>query len=200
MALLVVWSIAGCSSPVPAFDARSPDAPTDFSVDVSVIAGRNAAGQTGVHRRTGRFILMADGGLHSDVGKSMQPNVRPAQTRQLDTAQVEAVWRLCQSLGLADPADGQPPINDMLLRPGDGEIVTVATLTGGEERWQFIWRNGFKESTAPAAEQLVRELAALSWMTDEPPSSAMAPIRYEFGPDPYERYRTAPETPAGEKP
>lgn len=200
-ALLLTLVAAGCASNQPSFDPLGPQPPSDFSVDASVVVGRNATEQVGVHRRQGRHILFADGGLHSDVGPSLTPDVRPAETRQLTTAQVESVWRLAQSLGLTDPEKGSRPINDTLLKPGDGEIVTVATFTGGDDRWQFIWRNGFREPTDPAAAALVRELAGLAWMTDTPPNQSMAPIRYDLGTDPYARYRQmgppAPATPSG---
>ena len=38
--------------------------------------------------------------------------------------------------------------------------------------------------------ETIRRLAALAWATDLPSNETfVAPIRYDFGPDPYARYR-----------
>jgi hypothetical protein len=65
----------------------------------------------------------------------------------------------------------------------------LSVQAGGEYRGVArTFDRSSAEATAEAA--LVRELAALAWANELPNDRVMViPKRYDFGPDPYERYR-----------
>ena len=61
----------------------------------------------------------------------------------------------------------------------------MVLVTGDGHRWARTETLG---GTDGALDRLVERLAGLAWAADTPAAGA-PPHRYDFGPDPYERYR-----------
>ena len=162
----------------------------------------------GMVTRVGRSPL----GL-SNVGLDDRPGI----TRQLRRSQLAALWRDLEALGLGEPDAGNHLGNPSLLKPSRREIVQVIELQREGRDWTIVHRFEVPEPTptdsdesssddegssrptevdaAVAAEDpriraAIRRIAALAWASDLPPDSVPRfPERYDFGPDPWARYR-----------
>lgn len=168
--------------------------PPDFSLDVSVVAGsvpgdgaQRAAGRE-VFTRPGHYILLPDGSLHWAAGDQPVPGL-PPRRRVLDRRQVADLWALAQQLGLADPAQAMGPVNPRLLEVEPGQLVYLAILTGRQQRWAFERRVDAGQPQDPVMSVFVGRLAALAWVGLAPQPAEELQREYEFGPDPYARYR-----------
>lgn len=162
--------------------------PPDFSIDVTVLLGAGAADMASVQDRQAKYILLADGSLHSDASPFIDVSTRPGRTRWLYEEQVQFVWALCSQLGFSNPADANGPPNPDLLRAAAGERMAIITLRAGGRSWTFVRRAPEREPLDPAAARVIRSLAILSWIPDLRPEE-LIPERYDFGPDPYAAYR-----------
>ena len=92
---------------------------------------------------------------------------------------------------MTDPADGREPINADLIEPPRDGIAYVINIVGGDDRWMFLRAVSGEQQPDPACVSLVRRLALLAWATDLPEDRiTVIPRRYDFGPDPYARYRS----------
>ncbi len=175
-----------------------------------------------VELRPGRAIILADGSLRADVGPSVGLDDRPGITRQLRRSQLAGLWRDLDSLGLGAPSAGNHLGNPTLLTPSPREIVQVIELQRDGRDWTIVHRFEVPEApptessdasrdagdateasvvaTAEAREDprmraAIRRIAALAWASDLPPDSVPRyPERYDFGPDPWARYRAPSET------
>jgi len=174
--------------------------PPDFALDVSVWCGADVPERPEAHLRPGRFIMFADGSLHYGVDVISRDarargedhgglDWRPGRTRDVRHQDLVDLWALVERLGYGDPEGGTAPINPRLLDPPDAETIRyVITCVARRHRRMFVQDAGAALTHDPVA--LVRRLAALAWVTDQPMSNTyIAPIRYDFGPDPYERFR-----------
>ncbi|HMN96949.1 MAG TPA: hypothetical protein PKC43_10670 [Phycisphaerales bacterium] len=192
-ALLCGALLCGCASPVAV--APPAAAPDDLTISVTVLVGEERLGLDRVERRPGRYIVFPDGTIHADVGRTITADVRPGRTRQLRREQLESLWGLARRLGLADPREGEPPGNDVLIVVCRTEIVHVLSFETSEAAWRFVRRTEGAEPDAVTT-RLVRELAALAWVPDDPPESrSQAVVRYDFGPDPYASLRVPAPAP-----
>ena len=183
-------------------------APTDFSLEVTVltpppppVTTTAPASQlaSAAHLRQSRYVLFADGSLYQgdDAEHSKGADWLPPLTRVLTRRQVAEVWELSQQLGFTDPANANGATNFKLVPPpDDGHVTYLATFRGWGRRWTFTRASAEAQPDA-AMTQLVRDLAQLAWSSDLPPTAGyIMPKRYDFGSDPYARYRQSGGAPA----
>ena len=166
--------------------------PADFSLDLTVwadVAGA-AAGQPDAdpHVRAGRFILFCDGSLHWSGRVEDPEDEMPPLRRILRRADMAALWTLIRQLGMDDATRATPAVNVRLVEPPPGEVLYLAVLTGDGQRWAFQRQAPSRDQPDPAMTSLVGRLSELAWadLVDVVP---VIPRRYQFGPDPYARYR-----------
>ncbi len=179
-------ALCGCAAgrsaePAPAVFA----APADFALDVTVLAGPLWGSRDtprGPFVRTGRYVLMCDGSLHFGP----EPRVFPPLRRVLEWDEVHDLWLLAVELGLMEPSHAAAPANPRLVEGGPGELIFVAIVTAGDERWMYERRAGATEPADPVMARFVDRLAALAWVG---PPHHWRPQVEDFGPDPYARYR-----------
>ncbi|MAB82053.1 MAG: hypothetical protein CMJ24_01290 [Phycisphaerae bacterium] len=184
--------LGGCAASVPAVPAGSAmdpysGVPDDFSLDVTILAAED---ESQAHRRTARYILFPDGTLLHDARPGRGPNTMPGFTRRLSSAQMADVWTDLRKLGLGT-SDGSDSINNFrrAIRPKTGHAYLVAVTADGDF-WNYTRVVPVGEELDPALTALLRELAVLAWAEDDQLQEARtAPIRYDFGPDPYATYR-----------
>ncbi|MFO0874473.1 MAG: hypothetical protein U0575_10940 [Phycisphaerales bacterium] len=196
-----------CEGPGPPVGRADDVVPPDLTIDVIVLVGppspappsadattsQPAAPLDLVQRRQGRYILFPDGTLHADVGRTLRADVRPGTTRRLTTEQVQSIWGAARRLGLASPEDGTPPGNDALVVAAPDQIVHIVTFQADGQSWRVVRRGAADGLLDPATTPFIRELAALAWISDDPPAARHpAVVRYDFGPDPYAMYRPPP--------
>ncbi|MEM7228763.1 MAG: hypothetical protein AAF432_08105 [Planctomycetota bacterium] len=191
--LLLIVLLVGCASDPEPVSVASDDvfgiAPQDFALDVLVAAGPDQIESPLAHRRPGRFVVFPDGALHFGTDLPPAADRLPPERRVLKQAQMAQLWGLLGELGLDAPDAGEPPRSEQLIMVGEDETVTLITVTAGGERWQ-VARLGPGDTDDAVATPLVRYLASLAWAADIPePERLVRPVRYDFGPDPYARYR-----------
>ena len=186
-----VLFLPGCASqPNPTLADQGPDplahVPTDFEVEVRVLVGRKVPDQDRLERRPAHIVLLPDGSLHAAAGEHVVDGARPGLARVLYRHQVADTWALLERLDFIDA--GAPPTGP-IRSPGSAEIVHVVEITADGKR-NRIEKRIPPAGASSATTHLVRALGGLAWLRDEPPaSSIVAPSRYDFGPDPWARYR-----------
>jgi hypothetical protein len=165
--------------------------PHDLMMDVLIVSGDGWYDELDepVTRRTGRFVIFADGSLHYGEGRAFIHEL-PPEVRVLSRADLAELWSLADQLGWADPEAGERPTGLDPAQWRGAETVYRVDVRANDRRWQFervLVEPGARDA---AAETLVRALAVLAWVEEGPvlPPSIM-PQRYDLGPDPYERYR-----------
>lgn len=198
MAMSLTIALGGCAatstSTAASNDPLSP-APADFAVDVQVLADTVVDGAP-VHHRPARYVLFADGSLHSQIDPPRRVNWRPGLTRRLSREQVASVWSIMQQAGMTDPTSADD-IDNLDLRPDPAnEIVYLVDVLADGRRWRYERRTPVAADAATdvatdaVMTTLVRRLGQLAWASDLPEDAPRAvPLRYDFGPDPYARYR-----------
>lgn len=190
--LAMMWIIPGCAGGPTAMDDTFEGAPPDFSLDLAVLRTirDDQSGQELV--QSNRYALLADGLLchGSERGLASRSTGLPPVVRALSRNQIVAVWSLARQLGFTDPQPADQPVNFKLVPPPDDEVVYLADFNGSGRRWSFVRRIALDQPSDPAMDQLVRRLAQLVWVDElaDAPVKVM-PKRYDFGPDPYARYR-----------
>ena len=113
----------------------------------------------------------------------------------LSRRQVVAVWSLIGELGFDNPDVASAMLNIGLLEPGPGQTIYAAVISGRGRRWTHVRLVNAGEELEGSMGRLVGELVGLARrlgpMEGMEPSEAsrQRPSRYEFGPDPYARYR-----------
>jgi len=191
MMLMMTTAIPGCAgngerAPGAVDDLDRP--PADFTLDVTILVGRRVPPQTEVERRQGHTILMSDGSLLHESGRSVDWNQRPGRTRMLYQQQVSDLWRIARELGFTNPANADFRGNPVLLQPERDETIYILDFRADGERWTFVRTFRGEEEPDPACVRLIRALADLSWTSDLS-TERLRPIRYDFGPDPYAGFR-----------
>ncbi len=189
----VLWLIAllgGCAGG--STGERDPlgAVPPDFSVDVSVWADAAASRQhhPDAYARPGRYVVLADGSLHWTAKPQRPDEGLPPCRRFLSRRDVAELWSLIQQLGMDDPRRGDAPLNVKLIEPEARQLVYLAVLTGRGDAWAFLRRADADQAPDYAMLRLIDQLSMLAWSDVETPTPA-GPRRYDFGPDPYARYR-----------
>ncbi len=161
--------------------------PDDFSLDVTILAAEDGER---AHRRNARYVLFPDGTLLHDAAPGRGPNTLPGFTRRLSSGQMADLWSDIRQLGLGTP-DGADEINNFrrVRPPSTGHAYLIAVTADGEF-WNYTRAVPEGEELDPALTALLRELATLAWAEDDRQREARTvPIRYDFGPDPYARFR-----------
>ena len=190
--LLLTALSFGCATAPPAANADPlAAAPEDFSLDLTILVGRGVTEEARVApNRPMRIVLFADGSLHAEFDRGMNANTVPGYVRTLSRGQMATLWTELRQLGFAEPAAADPNVNFATVAPGRNDIVTLLALTGDESRWIFTRSRSSDGEAEGAFRTLTDRLAALAWA---PPALTgrrmIQPERYDFGPDPYERYR-----------
>ncbi len=185
----------GCAAAKPGPGDPLGAVPTDLTLDVAVVSGGRAEAERGgeervpAELRSSRFVLLPNGDLHYAPQRMGVRSGRPPLVRRLSRDELARVWSLCRETGLAEAkrmAMDQSPVPN----PATGEVAyAIALQVGGEYRGVKRVHDRDEAPQSPEG-TLVRELARLAWADEMPAERAMVmPKRYDFGPDPYERYR-----------
>ncbi len=166
--------------------------PADFSIDLTVWAGRSTT-EPGLvaaeaHLRPGRFILYCDGSLHWSGRVDHPEDEMPPVRRVLLGSDMAALWTLIRQLGMDETTHATPPGNVHLVEPPPDEVSYLVVLTGYGERWAF--QRSSSPGTPPdaAIASLIERLALLAW-ADVRQTTPTIPRRHNYGADPYARYR-----------
>lgn len=190
--LLVLLASFGCAAPPARLaDTSSRDpygsVPHDFSLDVTILAAED---EPEAHRRNARYVVFPDGSLYHDAVPGRGPNTLPAFTRRLSPAQQADLWSTVRSLGLAEAGGADSIVNfRRVIPPAAGHAYLVAVTADGAY-WNYARPVPEGEQLDPALTSLLRELASLAWAEDEFNERRLAaPLRYDFGPDPWAVYR-----------
>ena len=173
-------------------------APTDFAIELTILTGPQTFASNEVQLRQSRYVMFADGSLYQgdDVERLKGADWLPPLTRMLTRRQVAEIWALAQQLGMTNPDNPTAEANFKLIQAEPDGVTYLTAITGWGERWTFVRPSSF-DSPDPAMTQLARALAKLAWASDQGASNAMImPKRYDFGPDPYARYRQPGGAPA----
>jgi hypothetical protein len=166
------------------------DVPDDFELEIKVLVGNKVPDQDVLERREVHMVLFPDGTLHAAAGKGVIPGARPGLARTLLRDQVADAWAL---MGRLDLRDGGESPTRAVRPPGQAEIVHVVELTANGERRRRVKRfvGPCKDS---ATTTLVRSIGGLAWLSDAPEAgNDIIPMRYDFGPDQWARYRKTSE-------
>lgn len=177
---------SGGASPSAKIDPYS-GVPDDFSLDVTILAAED---EPQAHRRTARYVLFPDGTLLHDAEPGRGPNTLPGFTRRLSSGQMAEIWSDTRQLGLGTP-EGADKISNFnrVRQPKTGHTYLVAVTADGDF-WNYTRAIAPGEELDPALTALLRELAVLAWAEDDLRQEVRtAPVRYDFGPDPYATYR-----------
>ena len=166
--------------------------PRDFQLDVRVLVGQRVGQRDRLERRDAHIVLLPDGSLHAATGDQVEAGARPGLARVLYRGQVADVWALMNQLDFVGAGE---PITGPVRAPGASELVYVVEYTHDNARRRIEQRFIEAEARENATTQLVRSLGAIAWLRDRPiEDSTVEPLRYDFGPDPWARYRTVDET------
>ena len=218
--LILLLSSWGCHAPPTLSPSGGP--PPDFVLDATILVGselhseafRGTVDLWPAHLRPWRAIVLPDGSLRADSGSEIDVRHRPGITRRLYREQIETLWQVLHSLGLANPdarRGGMVKGNPALLSVDSNEILQILTIAAGGRTWTFSCRftptmddqgqldpHTEAHGEDPQLRAMLRRLLALAWATDLPPEQRFAaPERYDFGPDPWKRYRSSAEEPSG---
>lgn len=213
LALLIPLGLGSCSAP----PVGSQELSEDGIIAAAVVVGPELGhlieavpSNWPVEVRPGRAIILADGSLRADVGPSVGVDDRPGITRHLRRPQLVSLWRRLDELGLGSEDAGNFTGNPKLIEVGDREVVQILQLRRADRDWIVLDRFTVPETEAETDEEpsirrrfepdlsgensrmraAIRAIAALAWASDLPPDDTVRfPERYDFGPDPWARYR-----------
>ena len=209
LAVLLAMVLMGCSTSK--HDRGMP--PEDGIIAAAVVVGSDLGHRIQqepsawpVQVRPARAVILSDGSLRADVGPSLGVDDRPGVTRHLRRRQMVALWQRMDELGFAEAGSGNFDRNPNLLVPGPNEVIQILELRRNGRDWIVVDRFSVAEDAAegtggaegtlagqdPRMKAAIRSIAALAWASDAPPDDTIRfPERYDFGPDPWARYRTA---------
>ena len=215
--ILVTLVLAGCASGPPQGSEKG-NLPEDFQIDITILLGNELRFSLQKARGVGwpadlrpwRAIIMSDGSLRSDFGANLGVDDRPGLTRQLYRKQMETLWDAVEPVGFSQPNSnrtGNYSGNPALISAKADEIVQIISFQANGRRWNIVHRfipvlndqQAPEEKTAshlesPKMRAIIRRVLALAWASDIPSEERFAaPERYDFGPDPWARYRLQPE-------
>jgi len=210
-ALLVVCLAASCASSHDATTAqRDPlvAPPDDFVLHVLTMDADTMppAVESGAPGAGSQFVVSADGVLRADRAPYASTNTVPPIVRTLSRRQMADLWSLLRELGLANAQAGQEPRNPSLVAREAPRPAILITVKADDRSRLFVSSRPDGETADPAAARLVEHVRALAWFGDENGRAMVEPKRYDFGPDPYARYRNdpvatpPPSQPAGTEP
>ncbi len=187
---VLLVQLTGCAVPPEFIPDPLGAAPMDFTLDVTILTGEDTNDRPEAQWRQSRYVLFSDGSLHYGADNERKADWMPDLARRLSRERVAEIWSLSQQLGFADPVNGDVPTNFMSISPASTEVVYLIAYTGSNRRWEFVRRTEPGNIADPASVTLVRRLAMLAWADDQlSRERSLLPNRYDFGPDPYARYR-----------
>lgn len=166
--------IAGCStSPRPLAEPEPvvlPDrAPDDFALSITVVgpaSGAEPAEDLPRAQRPARYLVEADGILRAAVGPGSTPRVFPRETRQLNKAQVQRLWRLVGETGLLQPTTLTRIDNTETFFPQRARPTALVYIHQQGEGSHYAVRLPVGDAESPAVAQLIDEVAALAWIEE----------------------------------
>ena len=214
---VVCIALSGCASSSRTSDNQGV-VPEDFQVDITILLGNELRYFLQKARGVGwpadlrpwRAIIMSDGSLRSDFGSNLGVDDRPGLTRHLYRRQIETLWKAVEQVGLSEPDATRPGNfsgNPALISAQTNEIVQIMSIQAYGQRWNVVHRfvpvitdqrspdpTTSSSMESPKMRSIIRRVLALAWASDVPSEERFAaPERYDFGPDPWARYRTEPE-------
>lgn len=206
---LVMSMMLGCRTTSESVEATArPDVTQDVVIAAAVLVGDKLAhrmdsgsAEWPAHLRNSRAIVLPDGTLRAEIGPSLSVDERPGVTRHLRRPQLVALWERVDQLGLGDPSAGNLDGNPALVEPGPWEIVLLLEFQRNGRDWIVMDRidlagGAIAPDRAASLEKanirsMFRALAALAWASDARTDDVIRyPERYDFGPDPWARYRS----------
>ena len=136
--------------------------PGDFGLAVTVLASRDEPDRPR-SQRPAQYILEPDGTLRVAVGAGVDPGTFPPRTRRLDPRQVERLWLLVESAGLA---------GDAAETPGSDDGPSPAAVPSPPDGWAYVdvaasgqrHQRAIQLGSNPAAQGVIDELASLAWI------------------------------------
>jgi hypothetical protein len=193
ISLLSIINI-GCAT-LPAAHVTEQGMPDDFSIDLTVLVRQPAAATQPPtdrphHVRQSRYILFPSGELHYAADQQRAMHRLPPRVRVLNQQQITEVWQLAEQANLLDADAGQSPVNFKTYRPEVNHVLYLATFSVNHDRHAVIRSHRLDQPADAAMQQLIERLAALAWADEVRQAARIIPQRYDFGPDPYARYRT----------
>lgn len=170
------------------------EVPADFSLDLTIVAQvaeeQGAAQVMPLEMRPGRFVVFADGALHHTSEPSRGPWSLPPLVRILTDDQVDQLWHYVRTSGLGEPADGAPVGNLLDIEPPDEGVGYFLVISAIDQRWMQGEVITGDQIGDEAYGQLAQRLGWLAWLPETKPRDRRRAVRrYDFGPDPYARYR-----------
>lgn len=186
---LLLPGCAGCAAQPPVDDPLG-QTPEDLTIELTILHGRDVEAPRDIDRRPARFVVYPDGSLHHDQAVEERAVRPPGFIRRLNREQQSDLWLLLRQLGFADAERGEPSHNLRLILPQRDEVMHQLAVIADDRRRVFVQRTGADVEPDAAMRELVQRLAQLAWLPEEPPGEpVIIPPRYDFGPDPYARYR-----------
>jgi hypothetical protein len=166
LALLPLALLAACHAVLP--DPASLDRrPGDFVLAATVYGPPASAEETlrlprGL--RPARYVIEADALLRAALGRGSTNAVFPPPTRQLTVSQMDRLWRLIRDSGLLEPGNSYQTED---IEPATVDKPTASfyvAYSGGRAYLLVPLDRADPESIA--AEQILDQLAAWSWIPD----------------------------------
>ena len=189
--LLSVASGCASSQQASAPTGVAPDAaPADFQIDLTVLSGDPDEGNRPADERTARYVLYPGGDLYHAASPDLTAADMPGFVQTLDAATMQLVWEAA-ARPVFESREDRPPIGNVeLVDKQNGQLTHIVSIVAGGERALFGLTRSVDAPADPAIQRLTRTLAMLAFASDRPDESVLRiPRRYDFGPDPYARYR-----------
>lgn len=168
----LLLSLPGCSStprplPEPEPVVLPDSTPEDFALSITVVGPSSA--ETDIDslpraERPARYLVEPDGVLRAAIGPGATPRVYPRQTRQLDQAQVQRLWRLVGETGLLEPTTLTRIDNTEIFFPQRSRPTALVYIRQQGTGSHFAVRLPVGDAESPAVGQLIDELAGLAWV------------------------------------
>lgn len=184
------------SQPTPADQIAG--VPGDFTLDLAILTPQNHFGKKISTTETDdqaptfeptRIMLLPGGLLQAELDGNYRAAARPPLVRRLTNQQIAETWSLLRQLGFGDPAAGDQYTNPKLINAPETGARYILEIHADDRVW-MIRRDAQNETDHPAMQHLANYLSGLAWLdTDMGPTMTVAPRLYDFGPDPYARYR-----------
>ena len=192
LGLFMVMALSsGCASRVSIEDpVAERHAPPDFHLDILTVVSGATGPDAPFHARPGRFVLTPDGALHGHWGDEVTLRGMPPVIRMLSRAEIDALWQHAGHNGFLSTEASDPIGNLEMVRPPDGQITQLVSVTMDGRVLNFARTWIVDDEPDPEMTRLIRAIGHLAWGSDlERMRPPRLPRRYDFGADPYARYR-----------
>ena len=166
-------------------------APADFTLDYAQLAGDDVGTIRGVDARSARYVVLPDGTLHAGLSQSGDVSSLPPRVRTLSDSQMDRLWQLVGDLGL-DESGSSEVGNMQKVMELPGQMIDLVAITADDRIMKIGRTRSLTDAPDPRLKTLAKTLAVLAWMDDDVASMrdrTQTVERYDFGSDPYQRYR-----------